>query len=152
MGALLAGLLADPGGLVPGVAELLLELGQLGVGLGLLGLGLLQAALDRRGALGVGLLEVRDDELLDREEEQTEDDEREDDLDRVRDERVAAPPPPLRGRSVVMHGCSPSGATDQRTNASAIPMMASASASAKPRMAIDWRRLWASGWRATPLM
>ena len=33
----------------------------------------------------------------------------------------------------------------QSTNARAIPMMASASASAKPRIAIDWRRLCASG-------
>ena len=31
-------------------------------------------------------------------------------------------------------------------------MIASASASAKPRMAIVCRRPWASGWRATPVM
>ncbi len=73
---LLARLLADAGGLVPGVAELLLELGELGVGLGLLGLGRLQPALDRGGPLGERLLEVGDDPLLDREEQQAEDDQR----------------------------------------------------------------------------
>ena len=86
--ALLASLLADARRLVPGVGELLLELGELGVGLGLLGLGRREAALDGLGALGEGLLEVRDHALLDGEEEQAEDDQREDDLDEVRQQRV----------------------------------------------------------------
>ena len=66
LGALLARLLADPGRLVPRLAEALLEIGQAGVRLGLLGLGGRDAALDRLGALREGLLEARDDVLLDR--------------------------------------------------------------------------------------
>jgi hypothetical protein len=73
---------------VPRVGELLLQLGELGVGLGLLGLGRSEATLDRLGALGERLLEARHDEFLHRVEQDREDDEREDHLDRVRDQRV----------------------------------------------------------------
>src|SRR6185436_2040594 len=140
-------LLADAGGLVPGVAELLLELGQLGVGLGLLGLGRLQAALDGGRPVGEGLLEVRYDELLDSEEQQSEDDQRQDDLDPLDGERARLVASLSCGEDPV-HGGGPSSVTwcgGQSTNARAIPMMASASARAKPRIAIDWRRLCASG-------
>jgi hypothetical protein len=89
--ALLACLLADARRLVAGVAELSLELGQPGVGLGLLRLGRLQAALDGGRPVRERLLEVGHDPLLDREVQQAEDDQGEDDLHQVRDERVLLP-------------------------------------------------------------
>ena len=92
--ALLARLLADARRLVAGVTELLLELGELGVGLGLLGLGRLQTALDGGRPVGERLLEVGDDPLLDGEEQQTEDDQRQDDLHQVRQRAGWAPPRP----------------------------------------------------------
>src|SRR5688500_6950332 len=75
---LLACLLTDARGLVPGVGELLLELGELRVGLGLLGLGRAQATLDRLRALPEGPLEARHDELAQKHVEDREDDEGED--------------------------------------------------------------------------
>ena len=63
-------------------------------------------------------------------------------------ERTAAIEGGLRADDHILHG-SPSSVRAcggrQRTNASAMPMIASASASAKPRIAIDWRRPCASG-------
>src|SRR6476620_9247536 len=77
-GALLAGLLADAGSLGAGLGELRLVLleSRLGLLLGLLGL--LHAALDRGGALGIRLLEVRHhhlrhDPVQDRERDEAED-------------------------------------------------------------------------------
>ena len=107
-------------------------------------LGGLETAFDGSRPVRERLLEVGDDPLLDREEQQAEDDQRQDDLDRVRDERVELVLF-LSRKGDQVHGLGPSSGMGQRTNARAIPMIASASASAKPRMAIDCRRPWASG-------
>jgi hypothetical protein len=139
--ALLAGLLTDAPGLVTRLGQLRGIGLQRRLGLRLRLLGLLHPALDGGGPLGERLLEVGDDVLADQEDEDQEDDNAQNDLGDVRDQRVEFFRGQVHVDALVSRG------SGQRTNASAIPMIASASASAKPRMAIDCRVPRASGWR-----
>src|SRR5690606_19014545 len=91
-GSLLTRLLTDARSFVPSLGELLVELSQLGVGLGLLRLGSRQSTFDGGGALGVRLLESRHDELLHQHDECDAEDHWEDELDGGREEEVGLPP------------------------------------------------------------
>src|SRR5579864_1602422 len=86
--ALLPGLLAQPGRVVPGLGQLLLVLLEDRRGLGLLLCRLFQAALDLLGALGQGLLDPGHEQLTEHAEHQDEGNRPDDQLGQGRDQRV----------------------------------------------------------------
>src|SRR5215831_7591343 len=127
--ALLPRLLAQPGGLVPGLGQLFPVLGEGGVRLGLGFLGPLQAALDLVGPLLQRLVEPRHQDLPEREEDDAERDRAHDELGEVGDQWVLK----LFGRLVQHGGYLPVGRyLVLRKNGTAMPISASASVSAKP--------------------
>src|ERR1035438_6418594 len=103
LGALFLGLLAEPGGLLPGFRELLLVLLEPLIRLGLRLLGALDAALDLLGPLGQGLLDPREQHLVEDAENDQERDRADDQLGKARKQRT------LRTRcGQVFHGLASS--------------------------------------------
>src|ERR1022692_3838580 len=88
LSALLLGLLAKPGGLLTGLRELLLVLLKSLIRLGLRLLGALQAALNRVGPLGEGILDPREQHLVEHAEHDEERDRADDQFGKVRNQRA----------------------------------------------------------------